>query len=117
MCSLIEDGRLLFAECFLPLTFQSLFTGTNLHIWMLTVRLRTLPLNVGKPYQQALIGHFFIDIEDRILTVLQPPSEPQKPYTFESAFYTNPNKPLPGEGKTPRWKTEDPMQGTGQAGQ
>ena len=79
--------------CFLPPTFQSWFTVTNLHIWMLTVRLRTLPAEHGKHYQQALIDHFFIDIEDRIRTVLQPPAEPTQPYTFETSFYSNPNAP------------------------
>ncbi|KAF4622225.1 hypothetical protein D9613_008963 [Agrocybe pediades] len=87
-----EDREFWQKDCFLPPTFQSWFTVTNLHIWMLTVRLRALPPDHGKAYQQALIDHFFIDIEDRIRTVLQPPSEPQKPYTFESTFYTNPNK-------------------------
>jgi len=81
--------------CFLPPTFQSWFTVTNLHIWMLTVRLRALPADHGKHYQQALIDHFFIDIEDRIRTVLQPPPEPIQPYTFESTFYSNPNAPSP----------------------
>ena len=60
---------------------------------MLTVRLRALPAEHGKHYQQALIDHFFIDIEDRIRTVLQPPPEPTQPYTFETSFYSNPNAP------------------------
>ena len=60
---------------------------------MLTVRLRALPAEHGKHYQQALIDHFFIDIEDRIRTVLQPPPKPTKPYTFETSFYSNPNAP------------------------
>lgn len=84
-----------FLVCLLPPTFQSWFTVTNLHIWMLTVRLRALPAEHGKHYQQALIDHFFIDIEDRIRTVLQPPPKPTKPYTFETPFYSNPNAPPP----------------------
>ena len=60
---------------------------------MLTVRLRALPAEHGKHYQQALIDHFFIDIEDRIRTVLQPSSKPTEPYTFETSFYSNPNAP------------------------
>ena len=60
---------------------------------MLTVRLRALPVEHGKHYQQALIDHFFIDIEDRIRTVLQPSSKPTQPYTFETSFYSNPNAP------------------------
>ncbi|PPQ94506.1 hypothetical protein CVT25_014160 [Psilocybe cyanescens] len=82
-------------ECFLPPTFQSWFTITNLHIWMLTVRLRALPPALGRAYQQALIDHFFLDVEDRVRTVLQPPAEKTPPYTFETAFYANPNAPAP----------------------
>jgi len=63
---------------------------------MLTVRLRALPPPHGRNYQQALIDHFFIDIEDRIRTVLQPPAEPTTPYTFHTSFYVNPNAPSPG---------------------
>ncbi|KAF5353495.1 hypothetical protein D9756_008123 [Leucocoprinus leucothites] len=80
-------------ECHLPPTFQSWFTVTNLHIWLLTVRLRALPQEHGKYYVQALIDHFFMDVEDRIRTVLQPPLKPSHPYTFISPFYVNPNVP------------------------
>ncbi|KXN85188.1 CBP3-like protein [Leucoagaricus sp. SymC.cos] len=80
-------------ECHLPPTFQSWFTVTNLHIWLLTVRLRALPDGHGKYYIQALIDHFFTDIEDRIRAVLQPPARPIPPYTFISPFYVNPNAP------------------------
>ncbi|KAG6915132.1 hypothetical protein DXG01_013096 [Tephrocybe rancida] len=90
--------------CRLPPTFQSWFTVTNLHIWMLTVRLRALP--DGKYYTQALIDHFFIDIEDRIRTVLQPPSTPTKPYTFSSPFYVNPNAPSPDDPKDSKGRTK-----------
>lgn len=82
-------------ECYLPPTFQSWFTVTNLHIWLLTVRLRALPEDHGRHYIQALIDHFFIDVEDRIRAVLQPPSKPIQPYTFLSPFYVNPNAPSP----------------------
>ncbi|KDR79583.1 hypothetical protein GALMADRAFT_243686 [Galerina marginata CBS 339.88] len=98
ICAVMPDKERDFwiNDCFLPPTFQSWFTVTNLHIWMLTVRLRALPQEHGKPYQQALVDHFFIDIEDRIRTVLQPPAEPTKPYTFDSPFYVKPNVPSPG---------------------
>ena len=82
-------------DCFLPPTFQSWFTVTNLHIWMLTVRFRALPAEHGRHYEQALIDHFFIDIEDRIRNVLQPQGAPSAPYTFETNFYVNPNSPSP----------------------
>ena len=67
---------------------------------MLTVRLRALPESHGRHYEQALIDHFFLDIEDRIRAVLQPPNEPSKPYTLETTFYQNPNdSPSEAEGK------------------
>jgi cytochrome b pre-mRNA-processing protein 3 len=66
---------------------------TNLHVWLLTVRLRALPKEHGNYYIQALIDHFFIDVEDRIRAVLQPPATPTTPYTFDSPFYINPNAP------------------------
>ncbi|KAF8873081.1 ubiquinol-cytochrome C chaperone-domain-containing protein [Infundibulicybe gibba] len=61
-----QDAAFWQQECSLPPTFQSWFTITNLHIWLLTVRLRSLPPPHGKFYTQALVDHFFIDIEDRI---------------------------------------------------
>lgn len=80
-------------DCHLPPTFQSWFTVTNLHIWLLTVRLRALPKEHGKHHVQALIDHFFIDVEDRIRAILQPSLKPLPPYTFVSPFYVNPNAP------------------------
>jgi len=82
-----------FIDCHLPPTFQSWFTVTNLHIWLLTVRLRALPKEHGKHYVQALIDHFFIDVEDRIRAVLQPSFKSLPSYTFVSSFYVNPNAP------------------------
>jgi cytochrome b pre-mRNA-processing protein 3 len=78
-----------YAECHLPPTFQSWFTITNLHVWLLTVRLRALPKPHGPEHIQGLIDHFFIDVEDRIRAVLQP--GPTPPYTSASGFYINPN--------------------------
>ena len=56
--------------CHLPPTFQSWFTITNLHVWLLTVRLRALPTPHGTNYVQGLIDHFFLDVEDRIRAAL-----------------------------------------------
>ncbi len=92
-----SNVKLLRADCALPPTFQSWFTITNLHVWLLTVRLRALPSSQAMFYQQALLDHFFIDIEDRIRTVLQPPATPTVPYTFSTSFYLNPNAPASGE--------------------
>ena len=61
-------------ECHLPPTFQSWFTVTNLHVWILTTRLRALPAPHGEAHIQGLIDHFFLDVEDRIRQVLQPRS-------------------------------------------
>ncbi|KIY54006.1 hypothetical protein FISHEDRAFT_63202 [Fistulina hepatica ATCC 64428] len=89
-------------ECDLPPTFQSWFTVTNLHIWMLTVRLRALPPPHGRAYIQGLIDHFFLDVEDRIRAVLQPQYVPPRPYTFNSPFYINPNAAPPPDPNKPR---------------
>ncbi|KAH7914937.1 hypothetical protein BJ138DRAFT_1078570 [Hygrophoropsis aurantiaca] len=59
-------------ECALPPTFQSWFTITNLHVWLLTVRLRALPAPLGTQHVQGLIDHFFQDVEERVRGVLQP---------------------------------------------
>jgi cytochrome b pre-mRNA-processing protein 3 len=63
-------------ECHLPPTFQSWFTVTNLHVWMLTTRLRALPAPHAQAHIQGLIDHFFLDVEDRIRQVLRPQSQP-----------------------------------------
>lgn len=77
-------------ECHLPPTFQSWFTITNLHIWLLTVRLRALPDNQGQPFIQGLIDHFFLDVEDRIRAVLQPGLIPSDSFSFQTKFYSIP---------------------------
>src|SRR5882762_6008384 len=84
-------------ECHLPPTFQSWFTITDLHIWLLTVRLRALPSPHGNYFVQALIDHFFLDVEDRIRAVLQP-GLVSEPYTVKSEFYSVP-KINTGNGK------------------
>ncbi|KAF9477155.1 hypothetical protein BDN70DRAFT_811133 [Pholiota conissans] len=90
-----EDREFWQNACYLPPTFQSWFTITNLHLWLLTVRLRALPAPHGKHYHQALVDHFFLDVEDRIRAVLQPPSTPAAPYTTPSSFYANPTPKKP----------------------
>ncbi|KAF8637987.1 hypothetical protein AX16_010619 [Volvariella volvacea WC 439] len=102
ICAIRPDEERLFwqQDCSLPPTFQSWFTVTNLHVWMLTVRLRSLPPTHGKAYIQGLIDHFFIDIEDRIRAVLQPSANSPPPYTFDTTFYTKPTTTTPtGEPK------------------
>ena len=83
---------------------------TNLHVWLLTVRLRALPTPHGQNYVQGLIDHFFIDIEDRVRAVLQPvspgslaPPQNLAPYTSRSDFYriANAMSKKNAKGRTP----------------
>lgn len=66
-------------DCHLPPTFQSWFSVTNLHVWLLTVRLRALPEPYAKYHIQGLIDHFFLDVEDRVRAVLQPATRKHMP--------------------------------------
>ncbi|PCH34578.1 hypothetical protein WOLCODRAFT_139452 [Wolfiporia cocos MD-104 SS10] len=104
LCILRPDEERAFwqNECDLPPTFQSWFTVVNLHVWLLTVRLRALPQPQSKQHIQALIDHFFLDIEDRVRAILQPAapdstasSSPVGPYTPLTDFYKVAN--LPGK--------------------
>lgn len=52
------------AECNLPDNFQTWFSITQLHVWMLMVRLRAE--THGKIYIQELVNRFFEDAEERI---------------------------------------------------
>ena len=65
---------------------------------------------MGKHYIQALVDHFFLDVEDRIRQVLQPatppknsPPEPapQSTYTIPTTFYTVANTDKQPKGKAP----------------
>ncbi|KAI6101803.1 hypothetical protein F5141DRAFT_1135777 [Pisolithus sp. B1] len=80
-------------ECALPPTFQSWFTITNFHVWLLTVRLRSLPSPHGTQHIQGLIDHFFQDVEERLRYVLQPGVLPPR-----SPSQSSPNSP---ENSTP----------------
>ena len=55
----------------LPPTFQTWFQITQLHLWMLMVRMRALPKDVGHHYQQQITNHFFNDAEARLRVVYQ----------------------------------------------
>ncbi|CAK5265605.1 unnamed protein product [Mycena citricolor] len=94
VCSIKADEEKDFwhNECALPPTFQSWFTVTALHIWMLTVRFRALPPAYGRRFEDCIVDHFFQDAEDRVRAIMQP-SHDHKPYIFESKFYVNPNAP------------------------
>ena len=92
---------------------------TNLHVWMLTTRLRALPAPQAQAHIQGLIDHFFLDVEDRIRQVLQPqpqsqpppltpsptttttsPTPPTRPTPFYNATTTTPNG-TPKRGRAP----------------
>ncbi|KAL0075239.1 ubiquinol-cytochrome C chaperone-domain-containing protein [Phycomyces blakesleeanus] len=51
-------------SCNLPDNFQTWFSVTQLHVWMLMVRLRAE--GNGKLYTQELVNRFFDDAEDKI---------------------------------------------------
>lgn len=51
-------------DCNLPDNFQTWFSITQLHVWMLMVRLRAE--DHGKMYIQELVNRFFEDAEERI---------------------------------------------------
>lgn len=55
----------------LPPTFQTWFQITQLHLWMIMVRMRALPKNIGHHYQQQMTNHFFNDAEARLRVVYQ----------------------------------------------
>ncbi|KAI9595693.1 ubiquinol-cytochrome C chaperone-domain-containing protein [Syncephalis fuscata] len=59
-----DDKAFYVHACGLPDNFNTWFSITQLHVWMLMVRLR--PETHGKAYAQELINRFFEDIEDRI---------------------------------------------------
>lgn len=58
--------RLAPAECYLPPSFQTWFSITTLHVWLLSVRFRSLPAPLGRVYIQELINQMFVDVENRI---------------------------------------------------
>ncbi|KII86659.1 hypothetical protein PLICRDRAFT_113559 [Plicaturopsis crispa FD-325 SS-3] len=96
-------------DCDLPPTFQSWFMITNLHVWLLTVRLRALPKPHGMHHIQALIDHFFLDVEDRIRHVLQPGVTGLPPPENSSFYAVVPTpSPEPAGPKTKRPKGRAP---------
>lgn len=57
-------------ECRLSPTYQTWFQITNMHVWLIRTRYRSLPATHGKIYDQELVNHFFLDVEDRMRTAL-----------------------------------------------
>jgi len=89
------------AECQLPPTYQSWFTITNLHVWLLTTRFRALPPHLGDYHVQALIDHFFLDVEARLRDVCA--TDKRVPLTSAPA----PLVPPPLDAPMPKWIDTD----------
>ncbi|EGG01176.1 uncharacterized protein MELLADRAFT_111234 [Melampsora larici-populina 98AG31] len=53
-------------ECGLPDSFQTWFQITQLHMWILIVRFRSMKNNLGRTYIQEFVNHGFLDTEHRI---------------------------------------------------
>ncbi|CCA73736.1 hypothetical protein PIIN_07691 [Serendipita indica DSM 11827] len=68
----IAEQAFVYDTCRIPQTFHTWFQMTNLHVWLLTVRIRALPSPHGRYILQALVDFFFQDIEDRLRALLGP---------------------------------------------
>lgn len=53
-------------ECRLPQSYQTWFQITLLHLYLLSVRFRSLPPPLGGTFNQELVNHAFIDFEQRL---------------------------------------------------
>ncbi|BGO91314.1 hypothetical protein NBRC10512_007052 [Rhodotorula toruloides] len=60
------EAPFFYEECYLPPSFQTWFSITTLHVWLLSVRFRSLPAPLGRVYIQELINQMFVDVENRI---------------------------------------------------
>ncbi|BGP24336.1 hypothetical protein Rt10032_c03g1542 [Rhodotorula toruloides] len=60
------EAPFFYEECYLPPSFQTWFSITTLHVWLLSVRFRALPPPLGRIYIQELINQMFVDVENRI---------------------------------------------------
>ncbi len=58
-----------YKSCDLPPSFTTWFQITQLHIWMIMVRMRAMDKDVGQHYQQQITNHFFNDAEARLRVV------------------------------------------------
>lgn len=63
---LSETAKFWYETLALPKTFAMWFQITNLHVWLLFVRMRAMPFKIGKNYQQKLVDKMFKDIELRL---------------------------------------------------
>lgn len=61
-----QEKQFWIKECGLPDSFQTWFQVTQLHMWLLTVRFRSMKSPLGRYYIQEFVNHSFIDIEERM---------------------------------------------------
>lgn len=66
-----EARDFFYIDCALMPTLQSWFQITALHVWMLMARMRSLPGEKSKPYEQELVNVFFEDCSNRMRYVLR----------------------------------------------
>ncbi|BFZ60398.1 Serine carboxypeptidase 3 [Saitoella coloradoensis] len=66
------DGRFpacrdfFYQDCKLTPSLTTWFQITQIHVWMLLVRIRALPIDQKKRYSQRLVDYYFEDVEMRI---------------------------------------------------
>ncbi|ODQ53636.1 ubiquinol-cytochrome C chaperone [Saitoella complicata NRRL Y-17804] len=66
------DGRFpacrdfFYQDCKLTPSLTTWFQITQIHVWMLLVRIRALPVDQKKRYSQRLVDYYFEDVEMRI---------------------------------------------------
>ncbi|OLL22460.1 CBP3-like protein [Neolecta irregularis DAH-3] len=56
----------LIIDCRLPMNFSTWYGVTQLHVWMLIVRMRDLPKREGEKYKQLLVDYWYEDIKFRL---------------------------------------------------
>lgn len=64
--NLSQTAKFYYETMGLPMTFTQWFQITALHVWMLLVRMRTLPKDYSAEYEQILIDALFTDMEFRL---------------------------------------------------
>lgn len=63
---LSSTAKFYYQDLQLPRTFSQWFQITALHVWMMFVRMRSMPRTIGREYQQKLVDTVFSDMEKRL---------------------------------------------------
>lgn len=63
---LSESAVFWYESLMMPRTFAAWFQVTTLHVWLLFARMRAMPHEIGRNYQQKLTDALFKDIEMRL---------------------------------------------------